>query len=190
MVELRDVRFAYEKKPVLEGLTLSLRSPGAYAIWGPSGRGKTTLLHLIAGLLRPTGGEVRIEGRPRVAVCFQEDRLMPWLTVLENVSLTAPGRKREERQERGRSCLRELGLLEAADAYPAELSGGMKRRAALARALAFEGDMLLLDEPYRALDEAMHEQARACVRRHAQGRLLVLVTHDPADALGMERIVL
>lgn len=145
--------------------------------------------HLIAGLLRPTGGEVRIEGAPRVAVCFQEDRLMPWLTVLENVSLTAPGRKREERQERGRTCLRSWAA-GGGGRLPAELSGGMKRRAALARALAFEGDVLLLDEPYRALDEAMHEQARACVRRRAQGRLLVLVTHDPADAQGMERIVL
>ena len=115
---------------------------------------------------------------------------MPWLTVLENVSLTAPGKSRAERQAVGRACLSELGLLEVAGAYPSELSGGMKRRAALARALAFGGDMLLLDEPYRALDEAMHEQARACVRRHAQGRLLVLVTHDAADAQDMDRIEL
>ena len=190
MVELRDVSFSYGEKAVLEGISLRLDCPGAYAIWGPSGQGKTTLLHLMAGLLRPTSGEIRIEGAPRMAVCFQEDRLMPWLTVLENVSLTAPGKSRAERQAVGRACLSELRLLEVAGAYPSELSGGMKRRAALARALAFGGDMLLLDEPYRALDEAMHEQARACVRRHAQGRLLVLVMHDAADAQDMDRIEL
>lgn len=106
-------------------------------------------------LLKPTRGEVTRKQGLRTAICFQEDRLMPWLTVLDNVSLTLPAEKKRARRALGMQWLDRVGLADAADCYPSELSGGMKRRVALARALAYNGDILLLDEPFRALDEAL-----------------------------------
>ena len=188
MIELKDVSFSYAEDPVLCGLSLYFQSPGAYAVWGPSGCGKTTLMLLLAGLLKPTRGEVTRKQGLRTAICFQEDRLMPWLTVLDNVSLTLPAEKKRARRALGMQWLDRVGLADAADCYPSELSGGMKRRVALARALAYNGDILLLDEPFRALDEALHAQMLALVRDHAREKLLILVTHDPEDAQGMQRI--
>lgn len=185
MIELRNVSFSYEGKPVVSRLSTRFEAPGAYALVGPSGCGKTTLMMLLAGLLKPTDGEVSYTGNPRIAVCFQEDRLMPWLTVLQNVAMSIPEQLKTRRLAAGRAWLSSIGLADAANQYPAALSGGMKRRAALARALAYEGDILLLDEPFRALDEEMHQEMLHFVRTHGQGKLLILVTHDMRDTEGM-----
>ena len=115
----------------------------------------------------------------RIAFCFQEDRLLPFKTVRGNVSLVCGS------DEIAQTWLERVGLGSEGDSYPASLSGGMKRRAALARALAFDADILLMDEPFRALDEATHVQMRALVCEAAKDKLLILVTHDEADADGM-----
>lgn len=191
MIELRDVHMAYVGKAVFSGLSLRFESPGAYALLGPSGCGKTTLLRLIAGLETPQRGEIV---RPeRLSFCFQEDRLLPWYSVAQNVALAL---SREEQRDRLRALrvagewLARVGLQGEAQAYPDALSGGMKRRAALARALAFDAPVLLLDEPFRALDEQTHAQMLALVRERAKGRLLLLVTHDARDAEGMTSVTL
>ena len=191
MIELRDVHMAYGEKTVLSGLSLRFEFPGAYALLGPSGCGKTTLLRLIAGLETPQQGEI---ARPeRLSFCFQEDRLLPWYSVAQNVALALP---REVQRDRPRALrlaqewLARVGLQGEAQAYPDALSGGMKRRAALARALAFDAPALLLDEPVRALDEQTHAQMLALVRESARGRLLLLVTHDARDAEGMTVVTL
>lgn len=182
MIELNRISMAYGDKHVLSGLTLRFDSPGMYAVLGPSGRGKTTLLRLIAGLERPQSGTVWVAAGAKIAYCFQEDRLLPWKTVLENVALAAPS------EVEARRWLDRVGLGKECDAYPASLSGGMKRRAALARALAYGGDILLMDEPFRALDADTHAGMLALVREAAKDRLLLLVTHDEADAAGMQCI--
>ena len=174
------VRMAFGDKVVHEDLSLSFSSPGRYSVLGPSGRGKTTLLRLIAGLETPQNGRIILPKDLRIAFCFQEDRLLPWKTVLENVSLVCAD------EERARFWLAQVGLSDEENSYPASRSGGMKRRASLARALAYDADILLMDEPFRALDEQTHAQMLALVRRAAEGRLLLLVTHDEADAEGME----
>ena len=176
---LRHVGMAFGEKQIFSDLNLSFSSPGQYAILGPSGRGKTTLLRLIAGLERPQGGEVLLPKGARIAFCFQEDRLLPFKTVRENVALVCGSERLAQ------AWLERVGLGGEGDSFPASLSGGMKRRAALARALAFDAEILLMDEPFRALDEATHAQMRALVCEAAKDKLLILVTHDEADADGM-----
>jgi len=209
LIELKDVRFAYGDKPVLNGLSLSLPERGMFAVLGPSGRGKTTLLRLIAGLETPQSGSVSVPKDMRIAFCFQEDRLLPFKTVLENVLLATShscgpkvSKGRPESPLSGRwgrvpspdqiaiakHWIQLVGLSGEENAYPASLSGGMKRRAALARALAYDAPVLLLDEPFRALDDATHAKMLTLVREAAKDRLLLLVTHDEEDACGMQVI--
>jgi NitT/TauT family transport system ATP-binding protein len=180
MIELNNVRMAYGDKLVLDDLSLSFPASGMFAVLGPSGRGKTTLLRLIAGLETPQSGSVSVPKDARIAFCFQEDRLLPFKTVLQNVLLVCPDITAAKR------WIERVGLAGEENSYPAALSGGMKRRAALARALAYDAPILLMDEPFRALDADMHAQMLALVREAAEGRLLILVTHDESDAAGMQ----
>ena len=182
MIKLDRVSMAYGEKQILSGFSLSLSSPGHYALLGPSGRGKTTLLRLIAGLERPQSGTIHLPKDARIAFCFQEDRLLPWKTVLENIVLVCHD------SQKAKYWIERVGLSGEENSYPASLSGGMKRRASLARALAYDSDILLMDEPFRALDEQTHAEMLALVRDAAKGRLLLLVTHDEADAEGMNVI--
>ena len=233
------VHMAFGDKTIFSDLSLSFSSPGQYALLGPSGKGKTTLLRLIAGLERPISGNIHIPQNARICFCFQEDRLLPWKTVLENVLLAIPssaepkGSKGTEaccHQWRNQACgtselqrssrmlqllqfpdrpesplagrwgrapspdaldlakywINKVGLSGEENSYPASLSGGMKRRAALARALAYDAPILLMDEPFRALDEKTHQEMLALVREAAKDKLLILVTHDESDASGMQ----
>ena len=146
-------------------------------ITGVSGGGKTTLLRLILGLETPDGGE--IAGVPaRRAAVFQEDRLCPQLTVLENVLLAA-GRKKERE---ARDLLARLGLGESVAVPAAELSGGMRRRCALARSLCAESDLLVLDEPFKGLDEATRARVIDETKRLCRGKTVLMVTHEAAEA--------
>ena len=180
MIELHNVRMAYGDKTVFDGLSLAFPERGMFAIFGPSGRGKTTLLRLIAGLETPQSGSISMPKDARIAFCFQEDRLLPFKTVLDNVMLVCHD------EQRARSWIEKVGLAGEENAYPASLSGGMKRRASLARALAFDAPILLMDEPFRALDDATHAEMLSLVKEAAKDRLLLLVTHDEADACGMQ----
>jgi ABC-type nitrate/sulfonate/bicarbonate transport system ATPase subunit len=143
----------------------------------PSGIGKTTLLRCLLGLEVPDGG--RIEGMPRrPAAVFQEDRLAPWLSVLENIRLVAPHVTEEEIQK----TLAALGLAGEENTPAEALSGGMARRAAIARALLYGGDMLILDEPFSGLDEDTRAQTAACISEMAGDKTLLLVTHNEREA--------
>ena len=185
MIELQDVTLRYGDKTVLDRLSLRFDAPGQYAVLGASGCGKTTLLRLIAGLQKPTSGRILIPEQTHMAVCFQEDRLLPWETALQNVALARPGK---DSLENARQWLASMGLADECDALPGALSGGMQRRVALARALAMDAPVVLLDEPFRALDEQTHADMLALIKKQTIGRLLILVTHDPCDAEGMTRI--
>ena len=146
---------------------------------GPSGCGKTTLLRVLAGLQAPDAGTVRVEPG-RMACVFQEPRLLPWRTAAENVNAVLSDRAQTMPQ--ALIWLERLELADARDQYPAALSGGMQQRVAIARALAYDAPVLLLDEPFRALDAALRARVIACIAAETQGRTLVLATHDPADA--------
>lgn len=181
MLELKDVSLSFGALEVLRGASLALEQGERIAISGPSGCGKTSLLHVIAGLLHPDFGLVRNRAA-RTACVFQEPRLLPWLSAEENVSIVMPhGTQGQD----ALMLLKKLGLADSAEKHPCELSGGMQQRAALARALAYAPDLLLLDEPFRALDAASKALAIDAVNERADCAV-ILVTHSPeeADALG------
>lgn len=181
MLELKDVSLSFGALEVLRGASLMLGQDERIAITGPSGCGKTSLLHVIAGLLLPDSGLVRNRAA-RTACVFQEPRLLPWLSAEDNVSIVMPhGTQGQD----ALMLLKKLGLADSAEKHPCELSGGMQQRAALARALAYAPDLLLLDEPFRALDAASKALAIDAVNERTDCAV-ILVTHSPeeADALG------
>ena len=179
MIEVRDLTVTYDGRAVLRDVTLTVPDGGHIALMGPSGCGKTTLLRVLAGLQAPDSGTVRVEPG-RMACVFQEPRLLPWRTAAENVNAVLSDRAQTMPQ--ALIWLERLELADARDQSPAALSGGMQQRVAIARALAYDAPVLLLDEPFRALDAALRARVTACIAAETQGRTLVLATHDPADA--------
>ena len=172
MIRLTNVTAGYPGKTVLRGLSLTLPERGAVAVMAPSGFGKTTLLRVLAGLIKPESGTVNGLENKKIAFLFQEDRLLPWLTAERNVEIVSD-------KEKTLFWLHEMEI-EDPGQYPHEMSGGMQRRAALARAMAFGGDVLLLDEPFKGLDEALRD--RIASRIKDQFPLTVLSIHDQEEA--------
>ena len=181
---LNGVSFSYGGTSICKELTWHLPETGTLCLWGSSGCGKTTLLRLLAGLERPEVGNVLLPGQGRVAMVFQEDRLLPWMSALENVMLPGADRKRAE------EMLLALGLAEELHRLPAELSGGQQRRVAIARALASDADILLLDEPFNGLDEASWRMAAPLITARAQEIPVVLVTHVDSHAQALQAHIL
>lgn len=175
MIRLSHVTKQFGEKAVLRDFSLTLGETGVTAVIGKNGSGKTTLLRILAGLEKKVSGEV-VSGN-RIAYVFQEDRLVPTLTALENIALVLD----KERRGEALKFLRAVGLEAEADSLPAALSGGMRQRLSLARAFAYDGDLLLLDEPFSALDDEWRQKMTDAVREYAQTRPVVLVTHDPSD---------
>jgi NitT/TauT family transport system ATP-binding protein len=180
-------------KLVLDQVSFDLHSGEFLALVGSSGSGKSTLMRLIAGLERPTAGSIRIDGRPvrgpgsDRGMVFQKYSLYPWLTAAQNVAfgMTLQGRPRSEICERTAYFLEVVGLADAARRLPRELSGGMQQRVAIARALAAEPRVLLLDEPFGALDIQIRETMQEFLHRlwSQTGLAALLITHDLEEAL-------
>ncbi len=173
----------------LENFRLVLPLGAAGAVVGPSGCGKTTLLRLIAGLDRDFEGHITLPAHGRLGMAFQEPRLLPWRSVEDNIAIAAPEASRQDIA----ALLAELGLAEHASHFPAELSLGLARRAALARALAVEPDLLLLDEPLVSLDAALAQEMRERIAALVEERRIttLVVTHDLNEAIGLaDRIFL
>ena len=203
-VAVRDLAFSHGRTPVLGGVSFTIAAGEHVAIVGPSGAGKSTLLHLIAGLLRPSAGRILIDGAPLAGpaqgavLMFQRPALLPWASARDNVLLplrfSGSFRRDPAAARRNVAALFEqIGLAERIDALPAELSGGQQQRVALARALAADPNILLLDEPFSALDPQTRASLRADVRRLTaeRGATLVTVTHDVADAAALaDRVLL
>jgi NitT/TauT family transport system ATP-binding protein len=182
--------------PVIDRVSFTVEPGDFVCLMGPNGCGKTTLLRIIGGLERPTRGRVLLGGEPvagsdrhghRVGIVFQEDRLLPWLTVRKNVELVLKplGLDAAGRSDVARRYLRMVGLAGFEDYYPGRVSGGMRQRAAIARALAVEPDVLLMDEPFGALDAQNRRIMQQEVRRiwRETGRTIVFVTHSIEEAV-------
>ena len=177
-VALERVSFYYDRrKPLVKDLSLQLAPGSRRVVTGASGAGKTTLLRLVMGLTRPKSGTVTRPEDLRISPVFQEDRLIPWKNVFDNVTFFADGE-----EEKARQLLTELGLGDSMSLLPEELSGGMKRRAALARALTHPFDLLVLDEAFTGLDRETKAQCLAIADREIGGRMLLMASHDPAEA--------
>ena len=201
LVSIRNCRQAYHKEAstdlvVLDNVDLTLHEGEIVALLGRSGSGKSTLLRIVAGLLKPTAGDVRWRGKPLtgpadgVAMVFQSFALFPWLTVQENVELglEALGVKKDEREERSEDAIDLIGLGGYDTAYPKELSGGMRQRVGLARALVVHPDLLLMDEPFSALDVLTAETRRTdlidlWMEKKLPVKSIMIVTHNIEEAV-------
>lgn len=172
MIRLTDVSFSYPGKDVFRHLNLTLPDTGTVAVMAPSGYGKTTLLRLLSGLEVPKMGSVEGMENKKIAFLFQEDRLLPWLTAEKNAALVSDA-------ETAQMWLKRMEIPNITQ-YPRAMSGGMQRRVALARAMAYGGDVLLLDEPFKGLDEALRE--RIAERIRSVFPLTVLAVHDAEEA--------
>ncbi|MEP5758572.1 MAG: ABC transporter ATP-binding protein [Litoreibacter sp.] len=208
LIDIKGVRHAYTTAagtlPVLDGLDVTVNEGGFCAVVGPSGCGKSTLTRLIAGLMHPDEGEVWLHGeqvkgpRSTVGMAFQNPVLLEWRTILQNVMLPleiVPGAlKGEAAQERARYLLSLVGLEGFEDKRPSELSGGMRQRASLCRALVHQPDVLILDEPFGALDAFTREDLWQTMHevKEKEPFTAVLITHDLRESifLGDQVIVL
>jgi ABC-type nitrate/sulfonate/bicarbonate transport system ATPase subunit len=213
MISVRALAFAYPGgQPIFSDFNWDVAPGEAWAVLGPSGFGKSTLLYLLAGLRRPTAGEIRIDGqviarpRPRTGLILQDFGLLPWATCEQNVSLgmriqgfygpdgkhapaTASARSSRERTD---YWLARLGLTQVRRQYPAQLSGGQRQRVAIARTLALEPDLLLMDEPFASLDAPTRESLQnLTIELRAEQRLTtVVVTHSIEEAAFLGRKIL
>jgi NitT/TauT family transport system ATP-binding protein len=178
---------------VLDRISFEVYASEFVCVLGPSGSGKSTLLRILGGLLSPTAGRVDLDGqpvtRPRrgVGIVFQNANLMPWRTVLENISLPLEMQNlpREESQSRARELVELVGLAGFEDTLPLNLSGGMAQRVAIARALVHDPEVLLLDEPFGALDAITRERMGEELLRiwRVRSKTVVMITHDITEAL-------
>jgi NitT/TauT family transport system ATP-binding protein len=199
LIRIKDVRHAYETAsgplPVLDGLDVTVQEGGFCAVVGPSGCGKSTLTRLVAGLMHPDAGEVWLHGelvkapRSTVGMAFQNPVLLEWRTILQNVMLpleiVPDGLKGAAAKERARYLLSLVGLDGFEDKRPSELSGGMRQRASLCRALVHQPEVLILDEPFGALDAFTREDLWQTMHqvKEREPFTAVLITHDLREAL-------
>lgn len=193
-IEVRGVTHRFERLPVLDDVSLDVPAGETVAVIGPSGCGKTTLLRIIAGLIEPSRGASSVAGTStdaarrakRIGYVPQSSALLPWRTVGENAALLTDLRRRPaDTTERSRELLATVGLTEFADAYPHELSGGMRQRVSLVRALALQPQVLLLDEPFGALDELTRTDMRHLLVDVCEplSTATVMVTHSIPEAV-------
>ncbi len=199
LIEISGVRHAYATKagplPVLDGLEIAVPEGGFCAVVGPSGCGKSTLTKLIAGLMTPDAGEVRLHGervtgpRKTVGMAFQNPVLLEWRTIIDNVTLpleiVAPRMSRRQRDDRARELLAMVGLEGFETKRPSQLSGGMRQRASLCRALVHRPEVLIMDEPFGALDNFTREDLWQTMRglRASETFTCVLITHDLRESV-------
>ncbi|MFD3309574.1 ABC transporter ATP-binding protein [Streptomyces sp. NPDC058694] len=206
MLDVRGLRKTYQgsgrQVEAVRDLTFTVKAGELVCLVGPSGCGKTTLLKCMGGLLSPTSGQVLLDGvpvtgpPPGMAIVFQEygRSLFPWMKVAGNVELPLKekGIPKAKRRELVTDALRSVGLQDAADAYPWQLSGGMQQRVAIARALAYEPQVLLMDEPFAAVDAQTRADLEDLVRVlwHERGITILFVTHDIDEAVYLgERVI-
>lgn len=182
MIKITNLQKSFNGKTVFDGFSLETKNSGFYAVLGPSGCGKTTLFRMISGLDTKYKGEIITEGV--ISYVFQENRLIPELTAYENVLTVCRDRVKCD------GLFDRVGLAEHKNKYPSQLSGGMNRRAAIIRALAFTHDVLLMDEPFTALDEEIKGAVTELIKEVEKDKLVLMITHDEdeADALGCKKI--
>lgn len=182
-IALDKVRVVLDGLVVLDNFSIELPERGIVALSGPSGCGKTTFFHALAGLIALDSGHVLGAQGKRFSVIFQEDRLLPWLTVFDNVNLVVRD------AEKTKLWLKRMQLIAQKDHLPDQLSGGMKRRVALARALAFDSDVLLLDEPFQGMDDALRAHLYPWIEAAAHTKPVLMITHDYEELTRLGQVV-
>nr|WP_321985184.1 ABC transporter ATP-binding protein [uncultured Lichenicoccus sp.] len=195
-LQIRDLALRYDRRTIFEGLDLDIKGGEFVVLLGTSGVGKSSLVKIIAGLARPSEGSVTAsDGQPlqhRIAYMGQQDLLYPWLNVIGNVMLGSRLRREKGDRQRALGLLARVGLADRAQALPSQLSGGMRQRAAIARTLYEDRPIVLMDEPFSALDTFTRARVQDLAAELLQGRTALLITHDPLEAcrLGHHLVVL
>ncbi|MBP9995187.1 MAG: ABC transporter ATP-binding protein [bacterium] len=182
MLQLNDIYKSYDGNVIYSAFSLSVREGVTTGLLGPSGCGKTTLLNMIGGLVKPEKGEVTGVDGKTFSYIFQEPRLLPWLTVRQNLEFVFPGKEASEKID---YFLRLVELQDFADYYPSKLSGGMSQRVSIARAFAMPSDIILMDEPFSGIDvnlkkNIVNKFLQIC---ESDRRTVIYVTHDIDEAL-------
>lgn len=183
-ISVKGISKAFDGKTVFSNLSLSFKRGTITCIMGPSGCGKTTLLRIMAGIEPPDAGSVDgmdtgKAGRDTIAFVFQEDRLSENFSAISNIRMVT-GKRYSDAEIRSR--LEEIGLRDFAEKKVSEFSGGMKRRVAIARAICYNADILLMDEPFKGLDDKLKKDVMDYVKRNTVGKTVICVTHDRAEA--------
>ena len=178
---LSGISKSFENTTVFHRLDLTIPCPGITALMGESGRGKSTLVSMLTGLLSPDEGTITLPFSS-VSIAFQDPLLLPWMNARDNVAIVLKGIPKKEKLRQADEMLKDLGIADAAEKLPAELSGGMQQRVSLARAFLCVGELLILDEPFRGLDEDNKNNVIALIRRESLSRHVLLVTHDEKAA--------
>ncbi len=173
MIAFENITVKFQNQTILDKLNFTFEDGNFYGITGFSGIGKTTLINTIAGILTPNDGKILHDHR-RIAYIFQDARLFPWLTALENVECVCHDTNK---------AMHYLSLLlpDGIDKYPHELSGGMKQRVSIARALAYDASLILLDEPFKGLDAKTKQDTVSIVCNHIKSRTAILISHDEGE---------
>jgi NitT/TauT family transport system ATP-binding protein len=186
MIKLNHINFSYSNHTVFEDFNLNFEANKIHVIMGHSGCGKTTLLHLLASLLKPQHGTIEGIDNKHVSYIFQEPRLLPWRTVFENIKLSLNHLDKEaEKTQLANEIIQKVGLSRFASYYPNQLSGGMQQRVSMARAFAFPSQLILLDEPFQNLDIKLKDEMIALFQClwEFEKRTVVCVTHDIDEAI-------
>jgi len=194
-LRLQDVVKRFGTYVAIEAITLDVPAGTFVSVVGPSGCGKSTLLHVIAGLLAPSGGRVEVFGKPltginrRASYMFQQDALLPWKTVLDNIrlGLTLRGQNGRDAMENARNWVERVGLKGFGDHYPYQLSGGMRKRVAMAQCWIVQPELILMDEPFGALDvhKRLRIESEILGLWTGSGKTVVFVTHDLEEAISL-----
>lgn len=176
MIKLNKISFSYGDEKIIQNLDISLDKGRIYCIMGTSGVGKTTLMKLISGLEKCSKGTVSGIENMKKSFIFQENRLLPQLSVYENIKFVT------NNEEKINSALKKAGLFDEKDKITTQLSGGMKRRVAIARAAAFDGDIFFIDEPLYGLDVKTSESILSLIKETVEGKTAFIITHNPDEA--------
>lgn len=188
-IQVMDLTKRYGSKVVLDHWSASFDDGGTYCIKGESGSGKTTLLRILMGLEKPDGGEMKGVRSQKISAVFQEDRLLEDNDIVTNISIVWNKGYEKIMMERIKEACEILGLQDYIDKPIRELSGGMKRRVAILRALSTDYDILLLDEPFKGLDSENRKRVMDYVKMQTKDKIVILVTHDDSEAKYMESTI-
>ncbi len=185
MLKFDNVSFFYDSETVFKNFSIEIHENEVTGVLGHSGCGKTTFMELASGILKPSSGRITPFAAERTAFVFQEDRLLPWKSAVENITFIGAS------AEQARKYLAKTGLSESESKLPEELSGGMSRRLSIARALAFGGDCFFIDEPLHGLDIKTSGEILSLLRKEISGKTALIITHSLEEAFALcDRIII